>query len=69
MDETLKLLTAGDLAELWQMNASTVYRILASGEIPTVKFGRCVRVTPEDAAKFIQARRKYQHRLHPANPI
>lgn len=60
MDETLKLLTAHDLAELWQMDPSTIYRMMKSGEIPTVKFARCVRVTPADAAEFIQSRRKWQ---------
>lgn len=68
MDETLKLLTAHDLAKLWGMDPSTIYRMMQAGEIPTVKFGRCVRVTPADAAEFIKSRRKYQRRLIPTNP-
>ena len=58
MDDDLKLLTADDLAKLWQMDRSTVYRILARGDIPTVKFGRSVRVTPDDAMAYMYSRRK-----------
>ena len=64
MDETLKLLTAQDLAKMWSMDPSTVYRMMQAGEIPTVKFGRCVRVMSADAAEFIKSRRKYQRRIN-----
>lgn len=64
MEETLKLLTAHDLAKLWGMDPSTIYRMMQTGEIPTVKFGRCVRVTPADAAEFIKSRRKWQRRIN-----
>ena len=57
LDE-LRLLTASDLAKLWKMDASTVYRIMQSGEIPIVKMGRCIRVTPEDARAYISACRR-----------
>ena len=69
MDENLKLLTARDLAEMWSVDLSTVYRLMRGGEIPTVKFGRCVRVTPADAGEFIKTRRKWQRRINqPTNP-
>lgn len=57
LDE-LRLLTANDLAKLWKMDASTVYRILNSGDIPIVKMGRCIRVTPEDVKNYISACRR-----------
>lgn len=51
----LKLLTAQDLAALWQVDESTVYRRMQKGEIPTVKIGRAVRVRAADAMQFINA--------------
>ncbi len=52
----LRLLTAGDLAEEWRMDKSFIYRLMQRGEIPTVRIGRCIRVRPADAEKFINAR-------------
>ena len=68
MDDSIRLLTAQDLAKMWSMDPSTIYRMMQAGEIPTVKFGRCVRVMPADAAEFIKSRRKYQRRINQSNP-
>jgi len=38
-----RLLTAGDLAERWQVQKAHVYRLTRSGQLPTVKLGRYCR--------------------------
>lgn len=38
-----QLLTAGQLAERWQVPRSHVYRLTREGAIPTVKLGRYYR--------------------------
>lgn len=53
--ETLRLLTAADLAAEWQVDKSTVYHLIRTGELPAVRIGeRSVRIRPEDAAEYLR---------------
>jgi excisionase family DNA binding protein len=47
------LLTAEQMAEILQISVSKAYAMMASGEIPTVRIGRCVRVREEDLEAYI----------------
>jgi len=54
----LELLTADEVGALIKADASTVYRLMRSGEIQTVRFGRLVRVRKVDLERFISEHRK-----------
>jgi excisionase family DNA binding protein len=47
--DELELLTMAELAEAWQLSERTVRRRVKSGEIPSVRFGRTVRIRAEVA--------------------
>jgi excisionase family DNA binding protein len=47
------LLTADQVAEILNISVSKAYAMMASGEIPTIKIGRCVRVREEDLEAYI----------------
>ena len=49
------LLKGNDVAEKLNVSKAFAYRLMAIGEIPTVRLGRSVRVRPEDLEKFIEA--------------
>jgi len=49
-----KLLTAADLIDRLQISESKVYRLLANGEIPTIRMGRNVRVSEETLQAYIE---------------
>jgi excisionase family DNA binding protein len=40
------LLTMSQIAERWQVSIETVKRRIRSGQLPALKLGRCVRVSP-----------------------
>ncbi len=48
-----KLLKAKDVSEHLSISRSRAYGLMRSGEIPTVKFGKSVRVRIEDIERFI----------------
>ena len=48
------LLTAEQVAHILQISVSKAYALMASGEIPCVRIGRCVRVKEEDLEAYIQ---------------
>jgi excisionase family DNA binding protein len=50
----LQLLTIAELAELWQISHMTIRRRIKTGEIPTVRFGRTVRI-PAHVARAVVA--------------
>lgn len=50
----LKLLTAKDVAKVLQISVALSYRLVTEGQLPSVRFGRTVRVRPEDLENFIQ---------------
>lgn len=48
-----KLLKGDQVAELLNISRSQAYGMMKRGEIPSVKFGKCVRVRKEDLDNFI----------------
>jgi excisionase family DNA binding protein len=48
----MRLLTAQDLAERWQVSDKLIFKMAAKGEIPCVRFGRRVRFHPEVIAEL-----------------
>lgn len=44
----MRFLTVGEVAELMRVSNMTVYRLVHSGELPAVRFGRSFRI-PESA--------------------
>ncbi len=48
------LLRAKEVAERLNVSRSQAFALMRGDEIPTVRFGRCVRVRPEDLEAFIQ---------------
>jgi excisionase family DNA binding protein len=51
-----KLLKGGDVARLLGISRSLAYRMMRSGEIQSIRFGRTIRVRPEALEKFLQER-------------
>jgi len=49
----IELLTAEEAALLLKVAANTVYRLMRGGEIPFVRFGRCVRIRRDELQRFI----------------
>lgn len=52
--ETLRLLKAEDVASMIQVSTSQVYTLIQEGTLQGVRFGRSVRVRPQDVEKFIE---------------
>ncbi len=48
-----QLLEASDVAQALKVSKSLVYMLIRTGELNAVKFGKTVRVRPEDLEKFI----------------
>jgi len=53
--EVDRLLTAEELADRWQIKASTIYEWTRRGEIPAVKIGRLYRYRIEAVLDFEQS--------------
>lgn len=51
-DEALQLLTVPDVAKLLRLSKSTVWRMVHSGELKSVKRGSSRRIAPEDLADY-----------------
>ena len=49
-----KLLKANDVAELLNISRALSYRLLKTGDIPTVRIRGAVRVMPTDLEEYIQ---------------
>jgi excisionase family DNA binding protein len=52
-NEALDLLTAEEAAAILKVTPNTVYRLMRSGEITVVEFGRSRRITRRGLQKFI----------------
>ena len=48
------LLKAKNVAEILNVSRPQAFALMKSGEIPTIRFGRCVRVYEEDLEAFIE---------------
>ena len=55
--QSLDLLSIPDLCQELGMGKSWVYRRLRSGEIPSVKLGRSIKVKREDLEEYLESRR------------
>lgn len=51
--ETKKPYRSSDVASILSISKARAYRLLATGAIPSVRFGRTVRCRSEDLEKFI----------------
>ncbi len=58
-----KLLRGEEVAEILNISKAFAYRLMAEGQIPTIKMGRAVRVRPEELDRFIQESRPKSHYL------
>jgi excisionase family DNA binding protein len=47
------LLKAKDVAESLNISRSQAFALMRDGSLPTIRFGRCVRVRPQDLEQFI----------------
>lgn len=47
-----RLLTVGQLAELWQISSRTVRRMIANDQLPVLRLGRAVRIPAKVAATW-----------------
>lgn len=59
-EQDLQLLSIADVCRLLGMGKSWTYRRVRSGEIPSVKLGRSVKVKREDLEAYLES-----HRFHP----
>ena len=55
-EQTKRLLSAEELAQELGVGRTTVYALLWSGTIPSIKLGRLRRVRREDLDRFISQR-------------
>lgn len=50
----ISFLTGGEIAALLHISKSMAYRLMQSGQLPTVKIGRVIRVRVTDLEYFIE---------------
>ena len=50
-----KLLTVAEFKETYRISHSTFYRLVAAGELQTIKIGRATRISQEEAARWLTA--------------
>ena len=51
-----QLLNAREVSQILRLSPSTVYQLLQRGDIPSVHFGRSVRVRPKDLEAFVESK-------------
>jgi excisionase family DNA binding protein len=56
--DALRLLKVPQVATILGVSDKTVWRLVASGELPSVKIGQARRVVPEDLAAYIARLRR-----------
>jgi len=50
-----EFLTGADIAKILKISKALAYRLMVRGEIPSIRFGRTVRVKREDLDAFVLA--------------
>ena len=50
----LSLLKVAEVAQILNISKSLIYRLIQSGDLPSIRLGRSVRVRPADLEQFIQ---------------
>jgi excisionase family DNA binding protein len=63
MNALPRYLSPLQLAEALSLSRSQIYRLIASRQLPGVKFGRCVRVSVEALDQYAKAQQEPQPRL------
>jgi excisionase family DNA binding protein len=58
----LQLLSVDEVCQQLGMGKSWVYRRLGSGEIPSVKLGRSIKIRREDLEAYLE---QHRHAVHP----
>jgi excisionase family DNA binding protein len=53
----LRFLTVAEVATMMRVSSMTVYRMVHSGELPAVRFGRSFRIPESAVAAVVQASR------------
>jgi excisionase family DNA binding protein len=56
-DDGFALLKATDVAKKLNISRSLAYQLMQSGNIPTVRINRSIRVQPSDLAEYIRRQR------------
>lgn len=58
MQETTQsvLLKVNEVAKVLNLGRSKVYQMVAAGELPVVRFGRAVRVSPVSLKQWVESR-------------
>ena len=51
-----RFLTAAEVASLLRVSTMTVYRLLKSGDLPSVRVGKSYRVREDDVDRYLAAR-------------
>jgi excisionase family DNA binding protein len=64
-DQPTILLRAEEVAILLGLGRTKVFEMLATGELPTVRIGRCVRIPRRELDHWVQARTQPQYRGEP----
>jgi|WetSurMetagenome_2_1015567.scaffolds.fasta_scaffold00638_7 excisionase family DNA binding protein len=55
MNNTSKLLTPEQVADILQIHVLTVYNYIRKGKFEAVRLGRTYRIDPEDLERFVQS--------------
>ena len=55
--ENIRLLNASEICQILRISRAKAYQLMNTGEIPTVRIGRSVRVLLTDLEEFIANRR------------
>ena len=58
INNVTRLIDGNELAEILGVSISQAYRLMRNGDIKTVRFGRLVRVLPQDLDSFILEHRR-----------
>ncbi len=59
MDEPV-LLTVADVAKMLNFCERTIRNLISSGDLPSVRIGRCIRIEKQVVCHFIDDRRAVQ---------
>lgn len=51
----VRFLTVAEVAEMMRVSTMTVYRLVHSGELPAIRFGRSYRIPESAVAAAVQA--------------
>ena len=53
-----RLWTAREVARFLGVHAKTVYDLVARGELPCIRIGKCLRFSPTELTRWVSARKE-----------